>query len=91
MLVSAIYDMDTPRAVFNEALVQQTVNTLAEWLEKDRAVIPDSTPEECAEYLAIYFLIIICGRRRGPVGLNFFVQSVQDIIDEMVDDAGLPG
>ncbi len=81
--MSATFD-DTERAEFGEALVQQTIDTLAGWLVKDSAVPPRTEPSDAALFLVVYYAFVIAGRRRGAGGVTALLASAREI-------AGLAG
>jgi hypothetical protein len=76
--MSAVFD-DTERAVFGEALIKEAVDKLADWLRKDNAVVPGSDAATSAEWLTLYYLFVIAGRRRGLHGMSFLLESAEEM------------
>ncbi|HEY0181730.1 MAG TPA: hypothetical protein VGC09_02885 [Rhodopila sp.] len=74
--MSAVFD-DTERAVFGEALIQEAVDKLAGWLAKDHAIVPGSDASTSAEWLTLYYLFVIAGRRRGLRGMSFLLEAAE--------------
>lgn len=89
--MSAAFDTETPRAAFGEALAQQTLNKLGDWLGRDGAIAPGVAPADQAAFLLIYYITIIQMRRRGPAGVGFMIDSLNEIIEALADGrTGVP-
>lgn len=77
--MSATFDNTTERAEFGHALIQQAVDTLAEWLVKDDSVLPGMSPSQSAEFLTIYYVFVTVARRHGVPGVSVMLTDVQEI------------